>query len=130
MTEKSTKDRLIAFISQLGISVNKFETLTSLPMGTIKNSRGDFKTETIRKIWEVYPDIDIVWLILGESSQDIHIEGTGNAIQSGDNNSYNASDTINKLIDEMAAQREAKDMQIDRLLGLLEAEKGRNKGAN
>lgn len=130
MTEKSTKDRLIAFISQLGISVNKFETLTNLPMGTIKNSRGDFKTETIRKIWEVYPDIDIVWLILGESSQDIHIEGSGNAIQSGDHNSYNASDTINKLIDEMAAQREAKDMQIDRLLGLLEAEKGRNKGAN
>lgn len=126
---RTTKERLLSFISERNISVNKFEKMTNIPVGTIKNSRGDFKTETIRKIWEIFPELDVVWLILGDGYElvrhDIRIdspsvEGSGNTIQAGDHNSYNAGETINKLVDELTAQRIAKDTQIDRLLSLLE----------
>jgi len=100
------------------------------------------KTETIKTINRIYPDLNIEWLLLGTGSMLKSDEGAvavGDAAnaQHGDGNTYhNGADaaTIDRLIgemseqrkqlanviDEMAEQRKQYSQQIDRLLTLLE----------
>ncbi len=86
------------------------------------------KTETIKTINRIYPDLNIEWLLLGTGSMLKSDEGAtavgdnANA-QHGDGNTYhNGADaaTIDRLIDEMSEQRKQYSQQIDRLLTLLE----------
>lgn len=60
----SVKDRLLEFISYLGISVRQFEKNVGLSNGYVNNIRKS--TNKIDEIKTSYPELNIEWLIFGK----------------------------------------------------------------
>lgn len=59
------KDRIIQFIEKEKISKNKFYALTGISNGTLDKKSG-ITGDTILKIYKVFPEINLEWLIAGE----------------------------------------------------------------
>lgn len=128
MTENQTiKDRLILYIKHLNISVRKFEENCDLANGYIKNIRLSITPDKLRKISLHYPELNTGWLMTGEGEMlksSVNIENGDNSTQViGDGNHVSAPSTLDKALDEIAAQRrlvEKAQEQMDRLIGVLE----------
>lgn len=128
MVENQTiKDRLILYIKHLGISIRKFEAECELANGYIKNIRQSITPDKLRKIALHNPDLNTGWLMTGEGEMlksNITIEnGDGSTQVIGDGNNINTPSTLDKALDEIAAQRKlvAKSQeQIDRLIVVIE----------
>ena len=87
------------------------------------------KPKKLEKIYLTFPDLNKIWLLTGEG--DMLLPKNGNATTVNDNhtsvagnaNQVNATSTLDKALDEIAAQRrltEKAQEQIDRLISLLE----------
>ena len=128
MTENQTiKDRLILYIKHLKLSVRKFEENCDLANGYIKNIRLSITPDKLRKISLHYPELNTGWLMTGEGEMlksSVNIEnGDGSTQVIGDGNHVTAPSTLDKALDEIAAQRklvEKSQEQIDRLLAVVE----------
>lgn len=128
MTENQTiKDRLILYIKHLNISVRKFEENCDLANGYIKNIRLSITPDKLRKISLHYPELNTGWLMTGEGEMlksSVNIENGDNSTQViGDGNHVSTPSTLDKALDEIAAQRrlvEKAQEQMDRLIGVLE----------
>lgn len=127
MVENQTvKDRLILYIKHLGTSQRQFEIKCELANGYIKNIRQSITPDKLRKIALYYPELNTGWLMTGEGEMlksGISQDGENNTQVIGDGNHVNAPNTLDKALDEIAAQRrlvEKSQEQIDRLIGVLE----------
>ena len=110
MTENQTiKDRLILYIKHLKLSVRKFEENCDLANGYIKNIRLSITPDKLRKISLHYPELNTGWLMTGEGEMlksSVNIEnGDGSTQVIGDGNHVSAPSTLDKALDEIAAQR-------------------------
>ena len=109
MVENQTiKDRLIIYINHLGISVRKFEIECELSNGYIKNIRQSIMPDKLRKIALCYPELNTGWLMTGEGEmlKTVSIEnGDGSTQIIGDGNHVSTPSTLDKALDEIAAQR-------------------------
>lgn len=130
MVENQTvKERLILYIKYLGIGQRKFEVKCGLANGYINNIRQSITPEKLQKISLHNPELNTGWLMTGEGEMlksGISQDGENNTQVIGDGNHVNAPNTLDKALDEIAAQRrlvEKSQEQIDRLITLLELEK-------
>lgn|GEM_PF-5357612 len=145
-TDKNKKTelriRVEEFVDRMGLNNSQFSVSIGCHPTYVGSIDENMKTETIKTINRIYPDLNIEWLLLGTGSMLKSDEGAvavGDAAnaQHGDGNTYhNGADaaTIDRLIgemseqrkqlanviDEMAEQRKQYSQQIDRLLTLLE----------
>ena len=128
MIENQTvKDRLKDFIKYLGIGQSKFEKKCNLSNGYINNSKGNFGASKLEYILKLHPELNREWLLYGEGemlkSPVQEIKGDNNTQVIGDGNHVSTPSTLDKALDEIAAQRklvEKSQEQIDRLIGVLE----------
>lgn len=60
------KDRLMEFISHLGLSVLRFEKEAQLPNATVRNIKTSLKEPNIDKIKKRYPELNVEWLKTGD----------------------------------------------------------------
>lgn len=63
---KTTKDRLLELLEELGYGQNKFEEKCGISRGTIAHSKGDMSSTSLNKIANTYPNVNVHWLITGE----------------------------------------------------------------
>lgn len=128
MVENQTvKERLIIYIKHLGIGQRKFEIKCGLANGYINNIRQSITPEKLQKISLYNPELNTGWLMTGEGEMlksSVTIEnGDGSTHVIGDGNHVTAPTTLDKALDEIAAQRrlvEKSQEQIDRLLSVIE----------
>lgn len=74
MTNISTqKERILQFIDYKGITKNKFYTETGIANGVLDKKSG-LSMETVEKFYNVYPEINLKWLITGKGNMINRIE--------------------------------------------------------
>ena len=74
-------DRLEAFFDFCHLSKNKVQEEVGLPSGTFsKKPKNGFRTDTIRKIAEKYPQLNTDWLITGKGEMIIDGQGSEAAL--------------------------------------------------
>ena len=127
----NTKERLLKFIEEAGITIAEFERKCSLSNGYIRKLKGSVGSDKIEDIIKAYPQLNRVWLLSGEG-QMLNPSVVQNN-QNGDN-IQGHSVTVNKTeadyiaIIKLQAEQLSKSQvqisksqeQIDRLLTLLE----------
>lgn len=118
------KERLMAFIKNLGISRSEFERNCSLSNGYVNNIREGMGAEKLESVLRTYPQLNRVWLLSGEGEMLNPSVVQNN--QNGDN-IQGHSVTVHKteadyiaIIKMQAEQLSKSQEQIDRLLTLLE----------
>lgn len=63
-----TKDRLLEFIEKQGLAVSRFEGLSGLSNGYVRNFKGNLGEEKLNGILNAFPELNRVWLLTGEGS--------------------------------------------------------------
>ncbi len=76
--EQSVKQRLVLFINQKGLSVNKFETLCGLSNGYMSKLRHQPSLDKLSNILSAFPELSRTWLLTGEGEM-LTGEGTTTA---------------------------------------------------
>jgi transcriptional regulator with XRE-family HTH domain len=132
-----TKERLLQLIDALGISKSEFERNCGLSNGYLNSIRNGIGSKGLALILASYPQVNKTWLIFGEGemfggeqespSEIPHdrdpLGGDNNTQVIGNGNHINNPTTLDKAIDEIAAQRmvvQKSQEQIDRLLSIIE----------
>lgn len=124
--EETVKERILAFIKAKSISQKKFEEAASLSNGYVNNLKSAPSSTILQRIFGAYPDLNEQWLLTGTGP--MLKDGGGEGLEQG------REPSIATLVGEIAAQRRLTEAaqeqvtrsqeQIDRLLTLLEAERG------
>lgn len=60
------KDRIIAYLKYKKLSQSKFEKSIGMGNGYVNNIRQSIQPDKLLKIAQLYPDINISWLMVGE----------------------------------------------------------------
>lgn len=127
----NTKERLLKFIEETGITIAEFERKCSLSNGYIRKLKGSVGSDKIEDIIKAYPQLNRVWLLSGEgqmlSSSVIQNNKNGDNIQ-GHSVTVNKTEADYIAIIKLQAEQLSKSQvqisksqeQIDRLLTLLE----------
>jgi len=126
--ETSVKERLIQFLKYIGLSQRQFERSIGVGNGYVTNMTGTIGADKLLKIGVEYPQLNLTWLVLGEGEMlkeqvNQEINGDNNTQVAGNNNHVNPPATLDKALDEIAAQRrlvEKSQQQMDRLLSIIE----------
>lgn len=124
MTDNQTiKDRLISFISYLGIGQGKFEKKCGLANAYVANIRKSITPEKLQKIAQCYPELNTGWLMTGDGYMLKPTIYQSN--ENGDNIQGN-SVTVNKtekdyieIIKRQSEQISKSQEQIDKLLSIV-----------
>jgi septum formation inhibitor-activating ATPase MinD len=130
--ETSVKERLIKFLDFKKISKTKFGETIGVSPAYVTSMRDSISREKIEKIKNHYPELDIEWLLTGKGEMlktgiNQEVNGDHNTAVAGNNNTVNSEELISRLIkllekkDEQIAE---KDIQMNRLISLLEERKG------
>lgn len=126
------KKRLLEYLEYRGIKKGTFEKEAGLSNGFVDKAGDNTRTENLDKISKRFPDLNITWLRTGEGEMikktppdQTQIEIVNNQV--GNGNHFENNPTVNRFLDELAAQRELytqqltkKDEQMDRLLTIIE----------
>lgn len=123
--EETVKERILAFIKAKSISQKKFEEAAGLSNGYVNNLKSAPSSTILQRIFGAYPDLNEQWLLTG----------TGPMLKDGGGEGEQGKEpSLATLVGEIAAQRRLTEAaqeqvsrsqeQIDRLLTLLEAERG------
>lgn len=131
------KERLMQLIDALGISKSEFERNCGLSNGYLNSIRTGIGSKGLALILGTYPQVNKTWLVFGdgemfggdpESASEVphdreSLGGENNTQVIGNGNHVNNPTTLDKAIDEIAAQRKVvqkSQEQIDRLLSIIE----------
>lgn len=107
--------RLLEFINYLGISVSEFERKCQLSNGSVSKMGDNTRTSTIDKISKIFPELNTVWLRLGEGemlrgvSQEAH--GNNNT-QIANSSNIGNSEVAEKALHELSEMRKLLDKAI------------------
>ncbi|MDR3246071.1 MAG: hypothetical protein LBT50_06515 [Prevotellaceae bacterium] len=112
------KERLIEFLSYLGIGQVKFEESVGLSRGFVNRLTGNFTLKTLEKIAKKYPELNEDWLRTG----------TGEMLNGDENQPQTAtvSDLMElqkgylEMIKTSQAQLSESQSQINRLITIIE----------
>ena len=127
--ETTIRERLIRFIKYKNITQKKFEQIVGASNGYVNNIKMGIGTNKLEKILLQFPELNKTWLLTGEGEMLLpQKESTATITDNstsvaGNSNQVNATSTLDKALDEIAAQRrlvEKAQEQIDRLITLLE----------
>lgn len=127
--ETTIRERLIRFIKYKNITQKKFEQIVGASNGYVNNIKMGIGTNKLEKILLQFPELNKTWLLTGEGEMLLPQQESTTAITdnstsvAGNSNQVNATSTLDKALDEIAAQRrlvEKAQEQIDRLITLLE----------
>lgn len=126
--QNSIKQRIKDFCEEIGITVSAFEKRCGLSNGYVNGITKCIGEEKLKSISLNYPQLNIIWLVMGEGQMlqspiNQEINGANNTQVAGNNNHVNTPETLDKALDEVAAQRrlvEKSQQQIDRLLSIIE----------
>lgn len=117
-------DNFLKYMEYKHLNDNEVTTQCGLAVGVIgkaKNGRNDIGKKTIEKILATYSDLNRVWLLTGEGSMIVgDVNGNNNAIGNSPKVSTSDNKVVDKLINEISAQRESYQSQIDRLMKIIE----------
>lgn len=98
MTElRTVKERLKEFISQKKLSNKEFEAKAGLGNGFVSGGKGEFiREESLKKISEVFPDLNVEWLKHGVGSMlNGNTPINSNNIENNSNSSFFATNLGN-----------------------------------
>jgi transcriptional regulator with XRE-family HTH domain len=122
---QTTKDRLKSFLRHKNISQGRFAEFIGVSKGYVNNMTENPTQETIDKISEKFPELNIDWLIKekGEMLKNIinqnNIEGDN--IQGHDFTvNKSQADKFLDLLKTKDEQLTKSQVQIDRLIGIIE----------
>ena len=123
----NVKERIYFFVKAKGITIKKFEEDSQLSNGYVSSMRKSLGEEKLNNVLKAFPELNRDWLLYGEGEMlksSVNIENGDNSTQViGDGNHVSAPSTLDKALDEIAAQRrlvEKAQEQMDRLIGVLE----------
>lgn len=120
---QSVKGRLLMFIKFMNMGQSKFEAKCGLSNGYVNNIRRSISPEKLQQISLSFPELNAGWLMTGEGemlktgpTQVVNGAGAHHFTQTGDVES--TPEMMNRLLDEMKAQREDYRTTIDKLLDI------------
>ena len=106
----NVKDRIYLFVEAKGLSIKKFEELSSLSNGYVSSMRKSLGAEKLNNVLNAFPELNREWLLYGEGEMLKHSSntatiGTNNGLVSVGNsntNTYynNASPAVTEEADE------------------------------
>ncbi|MFR9509898.1 MAG: hypothetical protein SNH07_09145, partial [Rikenellaceae bacterium] len=105
--ETTVKERLITFISSIGISKNKFETICGLGSRYVSNISVSIQPDKIKKISLNFPQLNTGWLLTGEgemlnaTNKTGDIKGNNNTSIAGNGNKVHHPTDTEKFLFEM-----------------------------
>lgn len=85
---QTTKDRLLAFIKEEGLSQGKFERACGLSNGYINNLKRSVSTEKLELISRAYPALNIQWLMTGEGEMFVERFNLAKVMPKSDHSGY------------------------------------------
>ena len=123
------RERIKDYLSAKHLSVREFERICGLGNGVVSRLSKTTSPSTLNKI-ESNSDLNLTWLLTGEGemlkqgpTQIVSGQGAHHFTQTGDVEAAPDAaaqfSTIDRLIDEMAAQRETFKSTVDQLLSVL-----------
>lgn len=118
--QDSVKSRLLHFLKTQRISQTEFCRELGVSSAYVSTMRKGMSLQQQMKVREVYPELNLNWLLYGEG--DMLLTGSGNNAQIGQNN-YNSSGVLEQAISEIAEQRKLtaeSQSQVSRLLSIIE----------
>ena len=127
--ETTVKERLIKYLKNRKVGQNKFERMAGISNGYISHLKTSPSIDILMTILDAAPDLNQTWLLTGEGEMLLPQKESTSTITdnstsvAGNSNHVNATSTLDKALDEIAAQRrlvEKAQEQIDRLITLLE----------
>ena len=126
--ETTVKERLIKYLKNRKVGQNKFERMAGISNGYISHLKTSPSIDILMKILDAAPDLNEAWLLTGEGEMLLSQKESTSIMDNstsvaGNSNQVNATSTLDKALDEIAAQRrlvEKAQEQIDRLITLLE----------
>lgn len=68
MDKSPIQERTEQFIQYKGLSVSRFEKSVGLSNGFVRNMDKGMSTDKVMRISEIYPDLNILWLISGKGT--------------------------------------------------------------
>ncbi len=131
----SVKERTIKFIKHKGIKMKTFEERCGLSTGYVTSMRSGFGSEKLKNVLSAFPELNRDWLLYGEGEMlnEVSQEAGSAAIvnnQVGNGNQFTGTATVDRFLDELAAQRELtkeaqqqltkSQEQMDRLITIIE----------
>lgn len=66
------KDRLLLFINYKKISVARFEKVSGLSNGYVKNFKGNFSAPKLEGVLRAFPDLSRTWLLSGDGDMIVN----------------------------------------------------------
>lgn len=60
------KERLIEFIKYKNLSIRRFEEICNMPFTTINNIKTSLQPDRLHNIYQHFPELNFVWLLIGE----------------------------------------------------------------
>lgn len=127
--QEGVRERLIAFLKAMHINKSQFASAIGVSNSFVMNIRRGMSPDKIQKIKEVYPELNIDWLITGMGDMlngtiNQSVDGSGNTAYAGHNMNIDVAPTaLEMALNEIAEQRKltAKAQeQVDRLLNIVE----------
>lgn len=131
--QEGVRERLIAFLKFKHINKSQFAAAIGVSNSFVMNIRRSMAPEKIQKIKEVYPDLNIDWLLTGQGEMLVGainqaVLGDNNTAYAGHNMSIESTPSaLEMALNEIAEQRKltAKAQeQVDRLLNIVERVNG------
>ena len=127
MNNNTLKDRLIEFIDYLNISRLAFEQSIEKSNGWASKPGNTLRDDVRAKLTEVYPQLNINWLLTGEGTMLKNGSQVVQHNQNGDNINgktvkvtKDSSDKLIEVILEQSKQISKSQEQIDRLISIIE----------
>lgn len=125
----TARERLRIYIDYKGISKYRFYKEAGLSNGFL-DKEGNIGSDKCEKIYYLYPDLNLIWLITGEgdmilSSQNVtsisqSINGNNNIATGKGNTKINEGKTYKSSVENYKKQIKQQDMYIKNLLAEIE----------
>ena len=117
--KSNSKDRLLLFLSEKGISKNKCEEMCGWSKGYLSILKGDFGSEKLAALMRVFNDLNILWLISGEGEHYITQKEEGQELKE-EVVKHGSVISFDEFLQSMA-KKDAVINELHRKIGILES---------